>query len=55
MLAAYGVLSPQDAHPHARAAAERALQLDNSLASPIVLLAGLKQEDEWVGRRGARV
>jgi TolB-like protein/DNA-binding winged helix-turn-helix (wHTH) protein/Tfp pilus assembly protein PilF len=46
-LANWGVLPSQDARPRARAAAERALQLDNSLVEPLVTLAGVKFNFEW--------
>ena len=42
-----GVLSPKDAYPHIRDAAQRALQLDPSLSGPVVWLAHLKQDYEW--------
>ena len=46
-LANWGVLSRQDAAPRARAAAEKALELDNSLVGPLVALAGVKMNYEW--------
>jgi TolB-like protein/DNA-binding winged helix-turn-helix (wHTH) protein/Tfp pilus assembly protein PilF len=46
-LASWGVLSFQDAAPRARAAAEKALELDNSLVGPLVTLAGVKMNYEW--------
>ena len=46
-LASWGVLSNQDASPRARAAAEKALELDNSLVQPLVTLATVKMQYEW--------
>lgn len=46
-LANWGVVSSQDARPRARAAAEKALELDNSLVGPLVALAGVKMNYEW--------
>ena len=46
-LADWGVLPRQDANPRARAAAEKALELDNSLVGPIVALAHVKTQYEW--------
>jgi TolB-like protein/DNA-binding winged helix-turn-helix (wHTH) protein len=46
-LASWGVLSSQDARPRARAAAEKALELDDSLARPLVALAEEKVNYEW--------
>jgi tetratricopeptide (TPR) repeat protein len=46
-LASWGVLPRRDAAPRARAAAERALELDSTLAEPLVALAGVKMDYEW--------
>ena len=46
-LASWGVLSSQDARPRARAAAEKALELDSSLVGPLVALADVKMNYEW--------
>ena len=46
-LASWGVVSFQNALPRARAAAEKALELDNSLVGPLVTLAGVKMNYEW--------
>ena len=46
-LLGWGVLPSQDALPRARAAAEKALELDNGLAGPLVALAGVKMNYEW--------
>ena len=46
-LASWGVVSRQDSAPRARAAAEKALKLDNSLAGPLVTLASVKMNYEW--------
>jgi TolB-like protein len=46
-LANWGVLSRQDTAPRARAAAEKALELDPSLAGPLVALAEVKMNYEW--------
>jgi Tfp pilus assembly protein PilF len=46
-LASWGVLGSQDARPRARAAAEKALELDNSLVGPLVTLANVKVNYEW--------
>jgi TolB-like protein/tetratricopeptide (TPR) repeat protein len=46
-LASWGVLSRQDSAPRARAAAEKALELDNSLVGPLIALAGVKMNYEW--------
>jgi TolB-like protein/DNA-binding winged helix-turn-helix (wHTH) protein/Tfp pilus assembly protein PilF len=46
-LASWGVLSSQDARPRARAAAEKALELDNTLVEPLVTLAVVKMNYEW--------
>jgi TolB-like protein/DNA-binding winged helix-turn-helix (wHTH) protein len=46
-LASWGVLSRKDAAPRARAAAEKALELDSSLVEPVVALALVKADYEW--------
>lgn len=46
-LASWGVLSRQEAGPRARAAAQKALELDSSLVNPLVTLAGVKMNLEW--------
>jgi len=46
-LASWGVFSSQDARPRARAAAEKALELDDRLAEPLVALAAEKVNYEW--------
>jgi TolB-like protein/tetratricopeptide (TPR) repeat protein len=46
-LATWGVVSHQDALPRARAAAEKALELDSSLAGPLATLALVKIDYEW--------
>ena len=46
-LASWGVVSSQDARPSARAAAQRALDLDSSLVGPLVTLAEVKMNYEW--------
>jgi TolB-like protein/DNA-binding winged helix-turn-helix (wHTH) protein/Tfp pilus assembly protein PilF len=46
-LANWGVVSRQEAAPRARAAAEKALQLDSSLVEPLVALAEVKMQYEW--------
>ena len=46
-LSALGVLPSQDGLPRARAAAEKALELDNSLVGPLVTLALVKMCYEW--------
>jgi TolB-like protein/DNA-binding winged helix-turn-helix (wHTH) protein/Tfp pilus assembly protein PilF len=46
-LANWGVASRQDASPRARAAAEKALELENSLVGPVVALAEVKMQYEW--------
>lgn len=47
LLADYGLLSPADAVPKARAAAERALELDPQSAEAIVSLAFVRSSFEW--------
>jgi tetratricopeptide (TPR) repeat protein len=50
MMAAYGVLSPQDSEPRARLATERALQLDADNVAAIALLGSVKSDDwDWAG------
>ena len=46
-LAGWGVVSRQDSSPRARAAAQKALELDNGLAGPLVTLANVKNNLEW--------
>src|ERR1035437_5841600 len=46
-LASWEILSRQDAAPRARAAAEKALELDNSLVGPLITLASVKMNYEW--------
>jgi tetratricopeptide (TPR) repeat protein len=46
-LAGWGVLPMREALPRARAAAERAWELDSSLAEPLVSLASVKANYEW--------
>jgi len=46
-LEAWVVLANRDALPGARAAAEKALELDNTLAGPLVALAMVKMNYEW--------
>jgi TolB-like protein/DNA-binding winged helix-turn-helix (wHTH) protein len=46
-LAGWGALSTREALPRARAAAERARELDGSLAEPFVSLASVKANYEW--------
>ncbi len=43
----YNVLPPKEYYPKMRAAALRALQLDDTLAEPHVLLAGIKANQDW--------
>lgn len=47
MLAAYGVRPPRDAFPRAKAAAQQALQIDESLAEAHASLGRVKTEYEW--------
>ncbi len=51
VLAGLYVLPPQEAYPKAKAAAERALQLDPQLAEAHVSLAGVTFQYEWDWRR----
>lgn len=44
---AYGSMSPQEAYPRSREAAEKALSLDPSLSSAYVSLASIKATFEW--------
>jgi tetratricopeptide (TPR) repeat protein len=46
-LASWGAVARQDVVPRARAAAQRALELDNSLVTPLVSLAEVKAQYEW--------
>ena len=46
-LASWGVLPRQEAAPRARAAAKKALELDDSLPRPLVTLAETKMNYEW--------
>ena len=46
-LADWGVMSRQDAGPRGRAAAEKAMQLDDSLVEPVVAIANVKMQYEW--------
>jgi tetratricopeptide (TPR) repeat protein len=46
-LSSWGVLSNEDALPRARAAAEKALELDSTLAEPLGTLAIVKMNYEW--------
>jgi tetratricopeptide (TPR) repeat protein len=46
-LASWGAVSSQDARPRARAAAQKALDLDSSLVGPLVTLASVKMNYEW--------
>ncbi len=47
MLGAWSVVQPKDAYPRAKAAAERAIVLDESLAEPHATLGYLKTLYEW--------
>ena len=46
-LGSWGVLPRSEAAPRARAAAERALELDNTMAGPLVSLAAVKMDYDW--------
>jgi tetratricopeptide (TPR) repeat protein len=46
-LSSWGVASRQEAVPRARAAAEKALDLDSSLVGPLVVLASVKAQYDW--------
>lgn len=46
-LADWGVMPRQDAAPRARAAADKALELDDSLVEPMVAIANVKMQYEW--------
>ena len=46
-LASWGILPVREVAPRARAAAEKALELDNTLAGPLVALAEVKFHYEW--------
>ena len=47
MLGTYGVLRPREAMPKAKAAAEKTLSLDATLAEPHISLAYFKEAYEW--------
>jgi tetratricopeptide (TPR) repeat protein len=47
LMAAYGILTRKEAHSRARASAEKAMQLDNTLVMPIIMLANVKKNYEW--------
>jgi hypothetical protein len=51
---ALGFASPIEYFPKARAAAERALELDGTLADAHAVLAGVRLKFDWIGmpRRG---
>ena len=50
MMAAYGVLPPEDAEPRARLAIERALRLDSDNVAAIALLGSVKADAwDWAG------
>ncbi len=42
-----GVISPKEAWPKIRSAAQRAIELDPTLAEPHAALAGLKEQADW--------
>ena len=46
-LASWGVVPRQEGAPRARAAAEKALELDSSLVGPLITLAETKMNYEW--------
>jgi len=46
-LDSWGILPAREVAPRARAAAEKALELDNTLAGPLVALADVKCHYEW--------
>jgi len=46
-LSSWGVLARQETAPRARASAEKALELDKSLVTPLVSLAQVKTQYEW--------
>ena len=46
-LAGWGVVPRQEAAPRARAAAQKALELDSSLVGPLITLAETKMNYEW--------
>jgi tetratricopeptide (TPR) repeat protein len=46
-LASWGVVPRKESAPRARAAAQKALDLDNSLAGPLITLASAKTNLEW--------
>lgn len=47
LLESYGALPPKEAYPKAKAAAEKALDLDDALAEPYTSLAFVKQRFDW--------
>jgi len=47
LMADYGLLSPKDAYPRARAEARRALELDERLAEAHASLAGILEDYDW--------
>ncbi len=47
MLGAYGFLRPETAYPRARAAATRAIELDDTLAEPHTSLLAVKLDYDW--------
>jgi len=47
VLGFYNALAPQDAYPKSRAAAHKALELDDSLAEPYASLGVVKRDFEW--------
>ena len=51
ILASYSLLSPKDAFPKARAAAERALEIDENLAEALTSLAYIRMAFDWDWRR----
>ena len=55
MLGAWSVLEPKDAYPRAKAAADRAIALDSSLAEPYATIGYLKTlyERDWSGADAA--
>ena len=54
ILGYYNTLSPIEAYPKARAAAAKALQLDNTLAEPHAALGVVKRDFEWDWRGSER-
>ena len=47
MLGAYGFLRPETAYPRARAAATKAIELDDTLAEPHTSLLAVKMDYDW--------